>query len=115
MAYLEGRGVAADPVQAFEWLAKAAEQGHPKAQFQAGILLVEGRGVRRDPVEGTKWLLLSTYAGGPMARAKVPSYVEGIPRPQYREAQARARAWRSERGLPVPEPKKPEAAGPVVP
>ena len=110
MAYLMGRGVDVDRARALEWLLKAADQGHPKAQLEVGILYMEGRGVSRNRVEGAKWLMLSVFAGGPLARSKVPQYLESIPRPQYREAQARARAWRVERGLPVPEPKSPDAS-----
>jgi hypothetical protein len=110
MAYLKGRGVDVDRARAHEWLLKAADQGHPKAQLEVGILYMEGGGVSRDRVEGAKWLMLSVYAGGPMVRAKVPHYLKTVPRPQYRMAQARARAWRVERGLPVPDPKSPDAS-----
>lgn len=106
MAYLKGRGVEVDRAEALEWFLKAADAGHPKAQLEAGILYREGRGVRRDLAEATKWLLLSVHAGGPMTRAKVPVYTQGIPPAKYKEGQARARAWREERGLPILKAKK---------
>ncbi len=38
--FARGAGVAADPARARQWLAKAAEQGHPQANLDAGLFLL---------------------------------------------------------------------------
>lgn len=104
MAYLKGRGVEVDRGQALEWFLLAADQDHPKAQLEAGILLIEGgQGVKRDRVEAVKWLLLALRSGGPMAQAKVPPYLQSVTKAQHKQGLQRARAWRIERGLSVPQ------------
>lgn len=41
--YARGVGVAADPLQAGQWLAKAVKQGHPAANLEAGLRLLRNR------------------------------------------------------------------------
>ena len=43
--YLEGTGIAKNPVEAVMWFRKAAEQGHDRAQSLLGTCYYEGIGV----------------------------------------------------------------------
>jgi hypothetical protein len=54
--------VRGDAGRAVEWLRKAAEAGHPGAQFDFGTLCAQGRGVAVDLVEAYKWLWLATWS-----------------------------------------------------
>src|SRR5208282_4156237 len=53
-------GAAQDYAQAVEWYQKAAEQSHPLAQFNLGIMYAAGQGVPRD--EAKSWLLMQRAA-----------------------------------------------------
>jgi uncharacterized protein len=48
-----------DSVRATEWYRRAAERGHPDAQYNLGFMYLLGDGVQSDPQEGLRWLLLS--------------------------------------------------------
>jgi TonB family protein len=54
-AYLEGRGVQQNYVEAAKWYRKAAEQGHIKSQSILADLYYLGRGVNLDRAEAVKW------------------------------------------------------------
>ena len=54
--YYFGEGVSRDPVQAAAWFKKAAEQGHPDAQFNLGIIYLKGEGVAPNLTESVVWL-----------------------------------------------------------
>jgi len=45
-----------DSVRAIEWYRRAAERGHPDAQYNLGFMYLLGEGVQIDPQEGLKWL-----------------------------------------------------------
>lgn len=45
-----------DPEQAFQWFLKAAEQGHPNAEFLVGRAYFFGFGVAADPAQAKLWL-----------------------------------------------------------
>ena len=49
-------GVAADPVQARQWIRRAAEGGDVKAMHNYGIYLFEGVGAAPDPAGALEWL-----------------------------------------------------------
>lgn len=46
-------------VEAYEWFEKAAEQGHPEAQYKLGLCYGEGKGVPFNSNEKAKWLRLA--------------------------------------------------------
>jgi uncharacterized protein len=46
---------------------EAAEQGHPRAQFNLGINYYYGQGVSLDTAEGLHWLRKAAAAGNQMA------------------------------------------------
>ena len=68
-AYLTGRGVPQDPVQAAYWYRKAADSGNPEAQNQIGYFYQVGIGMPVDAERAVHWFQLAS-AGG-MAWAKV--------------------------------------------
>ncbi len=51
-----GRGVKHNPREAEKWYKKAAEKGHPKAQYYLGKMYsTDTSGVKRDDAEANKW------------------------------------------------------------
>ncbi len=57
LALAEGRGVQADAAQAADWMRKAAEAGHPEAQYRLGLMYENGLGVAQgEPWEMLRWL-----------------------------------------------------------
>lgn len=78
-AYLAGRGVPQDLVQAAHWYQKAAQAGSPEAQNEIGYFYQQGIGVPVDWVRAVHWFQLASAAG--MRRAKVNlgvSYLNGM-------------------------------------
>lgn len=62
--YLKGRGTAKDPAAALAWFLKAAKQGHTRAAYKAGSLLMEGgKGIEAAPKEGFRLLTYSAESG----------------------------------------------------
>ena len=62
-AYLTGKGVSKDPVQAAIWYRKAADAGDPTAQNNLGYLYLSGTGVDHSEAEAAKWFVRA-LAGG---------------------------------------------------
>jgi TPR repeat protein len=60
VVYSTGGAVPRDPVQAVQWLEKAAEQGHPMALDGLGVYYARGEGVAHDDA---KAIALTTRAG----------------------------------------------------
>ena len=60
--YGSGRGVERDPVKAFEWFLKAAEQGVPEAMYNVGGALLQSSDPEKK-AEGKKWMTLAANAG----------------------------------------------------
>lgn len=60
-SYLEtGEGsLAADPARALQWYEEAANQGDPKAMFEAGRMHYDGVGTQKNLIEGYKWFALA--------------------------------------------------------
>lgn len=62
--YLKGRGTPRNPAEALSWFLKAAKQGHTRAAFKAGAILIEGgEGVKPSPKQGIKLLTYSAESG----------------------------------------------------
>lgn len=57
--YFHGRGVPSSYGLAIEWYTKAANQGHPVAQYFLGQINKEGWGVTKNLIEAYKWLMLA--------------------------------------------------------
>jgi uncharacterized protein len=52
-----------DLVQAAEWYRRAAERGHPDAQYNLGFMYLLGDGVQASTTEGLQWLTRSADQG----------------------------------------------------
>jgi len=63
LMYANGVGVEKDDVKAFEWIEKAANHGHPDAQWTLGVLYVKGRGRAKDPSKASVWFQRSADQG----------------------------------------------------
>ncbi|KAK3817127.1 MAG: hypothetical protein JOS17DRAFT_820503 [Linnemannia elongata] len=77
--YKDGREVNQDSQAAMDWYSKAAEQGHPRAQYGIGLLYNQGFGnVPQDHTKAFDWLHKSALQGYPDAQAKVSqAYTDG--------------------------------------
>src|SRR5690606_4265049 len=58
-AYLDGKGIAKDQVEALNWFKRAAFQNHSAAQGWCGYFYVNGIAVPQDYVEAYAWQNLS--------------------------------------------------------
>jgi localization factor PodJL len=63
LKYLDGQGIAADPVQAAKWLQKSAEAGQAVAQYRLGTMYERGQGVAANPTLAAKWYQASANLG----------------------------------------------------
>jgi len=78
LKYLDGQGIAADPVQAAKWLEKAAEAGQAVAQYRLGTMYERGQGVAANPALAAKWYLASANLGNRKAMHNLAvSFAEG--------------------------------------
>ncbi|KAF9147283.1 hypothetical protein BG015_011100 [Linnemannia schmuckeri] len=77
--YKDGREVHKDDQTAIDWYCKAAEQGHPRAQYNVGLLHEQGYGdVPQDHAKAYEWFLKSAVQGYVDAQAKVSqAYTKG--------------------------------------
>lgn len=67
-----GAGIDKSVAMAQKWFQRAAEQGHPGAQFFLGSILLDKKACPKpDPKAGFDWLLKAANAGEPMAQARV--------------------------------------------
>lgn len=72
VAFFNGRGVEKDLPEAARWYESAAEQGHAKAQFNLGLLLLQGEGdIRKDEAGAAKWFRKAAEQGHAKARCKL--------------------------------------------
>ena len=61
--YANGTGVAKDVAEAVTWFRKAAEQGHPPAQYLLGYYYALGEGLETNFVMTYMWFHLSALSG----------------------------------------------------
>jgi TPR repeat protein len=54
--YDQGLATPIDPVQAFQWFMKGAENGNADAQNAVGVDYAKGRGTNRDVAAARVWL-----------------------------------------------------------
>jgi len=78
LKYLDGQGIAADPVQAAKWLEKAAEAGQAVAQYRLGTMYERGQGVAANPALAAKWYQAAANLGNRKAMHNLAvSFAEG--------------------------------------
>jgi V8-like Glu-specific endopeptidase len=69
LIYDLGKGVKANPKEAFNWYKQAAENGHINAQFKVGECYKLGQGVKRDYTEAAYWYGKAARNGHSSAKA----------------------------------------------
>jgi TPR repeat protein len=69
--YKEGKGVAQNLQEAFNWARKSAEQGIAQAQFMLGQMYAAGKGVKKDAKEAAKWLQKAADQGLQAAKDEI--------------------------------------------
>jgi TPR repeat protein len=57
-----------DLPQASQWFKKAAEQGHPDAQFNLAVMYLTGEGVPANLTESVQWMRKAADQGDPTAQ-----------------------------------------------
>ena len=78
LKYLDGQGIAADPVQAAKWLEKSAEAGQAVAQYRLGTMYERGQGVAANPALAAKWYQAAANLGNRKAMHNLAvSFAEG--------------------------------------
>jgi uncharacterized protein len=68
---VEGYGMPKDPAQAAYWYRKAADSGHPEAQYFLALLYASGKGVKRDEEQAERWFSSSATQGYAAAMAEL--------------------------------------------
>ena len=66
--YMDGRGVPLDVSQGVMWLGKAADQGHPYAQYILGVLYSNGSIVPKDERKALSWFSKAATQGNVSAQ-----------------------------------------------
>ena len=66
--YMDGRGVPQDASQGVMWLGKAADQGHPYAQYILGVLYSSGSSVPKDERKSLSWFSKAATQGNVSAQ-----------------------------------------------
>jgi TPR repeat protein len=61
--YYEGKGAPQDYKQAAQWFAKAAGQGHGRAEYQLGAMYVAGQSVKQDFAQALQWFRQAANQG----------------------------------------------------
>lgn len=96
LMYYEGKGVAQDYTQAFEWNNRAADQGEPMAQLGLGVLYGAGQGIQQDLVQAYMRfsLCLDDPGVGANCRKHRDVTASQMTQAQIAEAQELARGWK---------------------
>lgn len=58
-----GTGIRSDCAEAAQWFLKAAQQSHPKAQYNLGVMYLKGQGVPRDKTLSRLWMSKAANLG----------------------------------------------------
>ncbi len=77
--YQEGKGVAQNLPEAFNWSKKAAEQGLAQAQLLLGQMYATGKGVAKDAKEATKWIQKAADQGLQAAKDELKKLGAAVP------------------------------------
>lgn len=96
---VRGEGAAQNFADAVQWLRRAAQQGHTKAQHALGLMLYHGQGVAQDYPQAYVWLALAARQDEELhaARDQVTRKLTPV---QLEQAQAQVLAWQPKRERP---------------
>ncbi len=89
----------ADPAAAFSWLRRAAEQGHPLAQRDLGLLYEAGWGVTQDLQEAYFWYSLAAMHDSGRAVVRRDELALGLSREQLDNTNRRVQSWRPQKAV----------------
>jgi TPR repeat protein len=64
MMFLNGEGTARDPARAYEWVARAANNGAVQGMLSRAVMLARGEGVAQDASAARQWYLQAAETGG---------------------------------------------------
>ncbi len=79
MAYLRGRGVPRNNMEAAKWFRKAAIQNYANAESELGLLYAKGMGVPQDLAEAMRWFRKAAEEGNATGQYYLgSSYANGI-------------------------------------
>ena len=92
--YDNGEGVTQDHAEAVSWYRRAAEQGHPSAQINLGLMYNYGKGVPQDYVSAHTLFNLAGAQGNENGRQARDRLAKKMTARQIAEAQRRARDWK---------------------
>jgi GAF domain-containing protein len=93
ISYVRGEQGRTDYEEAARWLARAAEQGHIRAQSALASVHWAGRGVAQDLVSAYMWSAVAAVAGDSASRDRVQALVPFMSKQDIAEAQRRAATW----------------------
>lgn len=102
--YRQGQGTKADPLKAFDYLTKAAEENRPLAQHHLGVMYYLGEGVPApDSVTALMWLHIAIvhYKDGPekdRAKQDRDNIYPMLTRREKDRAMEMARSWLTKKG-----------------
>lgn len=98
--------VKAEPEEAVQWLLKAANQDHERAQVDLGHCYRDGKGVRQDYVQAYNWYALAARQNKIWGRMYRDPLILKMSSQQVSEAQDRANAFVPHRTMTdeIPEP-----------
>ena len=84
-----------DYAEAMKWFSKAAERGHPEAQYNVGLIYEGGLGVSQDLIQAHVWFDLATAQGNSKAKERKDLLAKRMTPNQIDEAQRLAGDWES--------------------
>jgi len=84
--YRHGYGLAKSDTEAFRWFLKAAQQGHPAAQYEVGQCYKNGIGVRANKKETEAWLSKAAQQGHIAATFTTPVNAQSFKKGQVIES-----------------------------
>lgn len=87
----------ADPAAAFQWLLRAADQGHGLAQRDVGLLYEAGWGVEQSLQEAYFWYSLAALHDSGRAALRRDALATGLSQEQHQTVERRLRSWQPHR------------------
>jgi hypothetical protein len=99
--------VAKDEKEAVKWYRKAADQGHPWAQNNLGLMYLNSWGVERDYTEALRWLRMAAAQNNPWGQGNIGVMYRnglGVPKDEeeavrwFRKSAAQNNAWAHDLG-----------------
>jgi len=92
--FYQSKGISdAANVQAAPWCQRAAERGHPEAQFMIGMMHFSGAGAAQDNVRAYMWWILAASQRHALAQQLLERSRDKITADEIRQAEQLAKQW----------------------